>query len=126
MVVANRGKLPLMEFNPDGSYVRSFGDGLPFEGPHSVRHDAQDNLWYIDAGTNLVVKFDPEKRIQMVLGRRPEPWTWLDARDRARRSGSRSSSISRPTSPGAPTAASSFPTATATRAWRSSTATACW
>ncbi len=77
VVVANRGKLPLMEFNADGTYVRSFGDGLPFEGPHSVRHDAQDNLWYIDAGTNLVVKFDADKRLQMVLGRRPEPWTWL-------------------------------------------------
>jgi hypothetical protein len=24
IVVANRGKLPLMEFNPDGSYIRSF------------------------------------------------------------------------------------------------------
>ncbi len=77
IVVTNRGKLPLMEFNPDGSYVRSFGDGLPFEGPHSVRHDSQDNLWYVDAATNLVVKFSPDKRIQMVLGRRPEPWTWL-------------------------------------------------
>jgi sugar lactone lactonase YvrE len=74
--VVNRGKQPLLEFNPDGSFVRSIGDGLPFEGPHSVRVDPQDNIWYIDAGTNLIIKFDKEKRVQMVLGRRPEPWTW--------------------------------------------------
>ena len=76
--VANRGNHPLLEFNPDGSYVGSIADGLPlFEAPHSVRIDAQDNLWYVDAGTNLVAKFDTQKRVQMVLGRRPEPWTWM-------------------------------------------------
>jgi DNA-binding beta-propeller fold protein YncE len=74
--VVNRGKQPILEFNPDGSFARSIGDGLPFEGPHSIRVDPQDNIWFIDAGTNLIIKFDPEKRVQMVLGRRPEPWTW--------------------------------------------------
>jgi DNA-binding beta-propeller fold protein YncE len=74
--VLHRGKQPILEFNPDGSFVRSIGEGLPIEGPHSVRVDPQDNLWYIDAGTNLVIKFDAQKRVQMVLGRRPEPWTW--------------------------------------------------
>lgn len=75
--VLHRGRQPILEFRPDGSFVRSIGEGLPFEGPHAVRTDSQDNLWYIDAGTNLIVKFDAQKRIQMVLGRRPEPWTWL-------------------------------------------------
>lgn len=76
IVVVHRGKRPILEFNPDGSFLRSIGDGLPFEGPHSARFDPQDNLWYIDAGTNLIIKFDAERRVQMVLGRRPEPWTW--------------------------------------------------
>jgi streptogramin lyase len=75
--VLHRGKQPILEFNPDGTFVRSIGEGLPIEGPHNVRIDPQDNLWYIDAGTNLIVKFDPQKRVQMVLGRRPEPWTWM-------------------------------------------------
>jgi sugar lactone lactonase YvrE len=74
--VLNRGKQPILEFNPDGSFARSIGEGLPFEGPHSVRVDPQDNLWYIDAATNLIIKFDQQKRVQMTLGRRPEPWTW--------------------------------------------------
>src|SRR4051812_32944788 len=59
--VLHRGKQPILEFNPDGSFVRSIGEGLPFEGPHAVRVDPQDNLWYIDAGSNLVVKFDQQK-----------------------------------------------------------------
>ena len=74
--VLHRGKQPILEFNPDGSFVRSIGEGLPMEGPHAVRVDREDNLWYIDAAINLVMKFDTEKRLTMVLGRRPEPWTW--------------------------------------------------
>jgi streptogramin lyase len=75
--VVNRGSRPLMEFDQNGTFVRSIADGMPlFEGPHNARVDAQDNLWYVDAGTNLVIRFDKERRIQMVLGRRPEPWTW--------------------------------------------------
>ncbi|MEA2949317.1 MAG: hypothetical protein QOI40_4647, partial [Alphaproteobacteria bacterium] len=70
IIVVHRGKQPILEFNPDGSFVRAIGEGLPFEGPHAARFDAQDNLWYIDAGTNLVMKFDTDKRLQMVLGRR--------------------------------------------------------
>jgi len=76
--VANRGNHPLMEFAPNGSYMGSIGDGFPlFAAPHAVRIDPRGNLWYIDAENNLVIKFDPERRIQLVLGRRSEPWTWL-------------------------------------------------
>lgn len=75
--VVNRGPRALMEFDEKGNFLRSIADGLPmFEGPHQVRVDPQDNLWYIDAGNNLVVRFDPELRLTQVLGRRPEPWTW--------------------------------------------------
>ena len=34
---------------------------------------AQDNVWVVDEGTNMVIKFNPEGRVVMVLGRRPEP-----------------------------------------------------
>jgi streptogramin lyase len=76
IAVLHRGKQPILEFNPNGTFMRTVGEGFPFEGPHSVRFDHQDNLWYIDAANNLVVKFDPEGHVRMVLGRRPEPWTW--------------------------------------------------
>ena len=77
VLVVHRGTRSLLEFDKDGKFLRSFGDGLPiFEGPHNARYDAQDNLWYVDAGNNVIVKFDADKRLRMVLGRRPEAWTW--------------------------------------------------
>ena len=39
---------------------------------HAVRVDAQDNIWTVDEGTNMVVKFNPEGRVVMTMGRRPE------------------------------------------------------
>ena len=38
-----------------------------------MRVDAQDNVWIVDEGTNMVIKFNPQGRVVMVLGRRPEP-----------------------------------------------------
>ena len=74
----NRGYHPLLEFNADGTFVRSMGEGSAlFEGAHTVRFDPQDNMWYIDAASNMVIKFDTEGRTVEVLGQRPEPWTWL-------------------------------------------------
>jgi len=75
--VANRGKHPLMEFHPDGTFMRFLGEGLNIiEAPHSVAIDKQDNIWYVDAGTSVIVKLDQQNRLQMVFGRRPEAWTW--------------------------------------------------
>lgn len=75
--VANRGKHPLMEFHPDGSFMRFVGEGLDvFDEPHSVAIDAADDIWYVDAGSNLVVELDPQTRLKMVLGKKPEAWTW--------------------------------------------------
>src|SRR5207249_6097626 len=36
------------------------------------RVDPQDNIWTIDAAASQVVKFDPEGRVALVLGRKPE------------------------------------------------------
>jgi len=37
-----------------------------------VRVDPQDNIWVVDSGSNSVVKFDPEGRFLLVLGRKAE------------------------------------------------------
>ena len=56
------------------TYVREIGQGLyGLEFAHAVRVDTQDNIWAVDEGTNMVIKFNPEGRVVMVLGRRPEP-----------------------------------------------------
>jgi DNA-binding beta-propeller fold protein YncE len=76
--ILNRGNHPLLEFTTEGDFVSSFGEGSPiFHIPHSIRFDAQDNLWYVNSGDNLVVKFDSKRRVQQALGRREEPWVYL-------------------------------------------------
>ena len=53
------------------SSARSAQGIYGFEFAHAVRVDAQDNIWAVDEGTNMVIKFNPEGRVVMVLGRRP-------------------------------------------------------
>jgi hypothetical protein len=63
----------LFEFDPRGNYVREIGEGLyGFAFAHAVRVDPQDNIWAVDEGTNMVIKFNPAGRVVMVLGHRPE------------------------------------------------------
>jgi len=67
------GDTRLFEFDQNGTFVREIGQGLyGLEFAHAVRVDAQDNIWVVDEGTNMVIKFNPEGRVLMVLGRRPE------------------------------------------------------
>jgi len=63
----------LFEFDQKGNFVREIGDGLyGFLFAHAVRVDPQDNIWAVDEGTNMVIKFSPEGRVAMLLGRRQE------------------------------------------------------
>ena len=61
------------EFDPKGNYVREIGKELyGHVFCHGVRVDAQDNIWVIDEGSNSIIKFNPQGRVTMVLGRRDE------------------------------------------------------
>jgi len=63
----------LFEFDQKGNYLREIGEGLyGFAFAHAVRVDPQDNIWAVDEGTNMVIKFNPAGRVTMLLGRRPE------------------------------------------------------
>jgi DNA-binding beta-propeller fold protein YncE len=63
----------LFEFGPDGKFIREIGKDLyGFAFAHTVRIDRDDNIWATDEGTNMVIKFNPEGRVVMVLGRREE------------------------------------------------------
>src|SRR2546421_4926654 len=62
----------LFEFDQNGNFVKEIGKGYyGFEFAHSVRVDAQDNIWTVDEGTNTVTNFSPQGKFLMVLGRRP-------------------------------------------------------
>src|SRR6185295_874374 len=73
-VFTRSGDTRLFEFDQNGNYVREIGQGVyGLEFAHAVRVDRDDNIWTVDEGTNMVIKFNPEGRVVMVLGRRPEP-----------------------------------------------------
>ena len=77
IVTLNRGYHPVMEFKPDGTFLRSWGEGSGmFTGAHQVRFDPQGNLWYVNAADDIIYRFDSEGRTVGALGSDPEPWTW--------------------------------------------------
>jgi streptogramin lyase len=63
----------LFEYTPQGVFIREIGrHNYGFAFAHSVRVDAQDNIWAVDEGTDMIVKFSPEGRVLMTIGRRPD------------------------------------------------------
>src|ERR1051326_5620513 len=72
----------LLEFGPDGKFVREIGKNLyAWSYAHAVRVDKDDNLWAIDKGSDMIIRFNPAGRVTMVFGRKKEasdeaaPWT---------------------------------------------------
>jgi sugar lactone lactonase YvrE len=76
----------LLEFGAKGEFIREIGRGLyGWSFAHSVRIDKDDNIWAIDKGSDMVIKFDQNGRVMMVFGRRKEsadaetkPWEEVD------------------------------------------------
>jgi hypothetical protein len=63
----------LLEFDADGNYLREIGKNLyAWSFAHAVRVDRDDNIWATDKGSDVVVKFSPEGKVLMVLGRKQE------------------------------------------------------
>jgi DNA-binding beta-propeller fold protein YncE len=74
--IFTHGGSRLFEFSPAGVYLREIGTGIyGFMFGQSVSVDAQDNIWTVDRGTDMVIKFDPEGRVVFPLGRKPESVT---------------------------------------------------
>jgi hypothetical protein len=63
----------LLEFDADGNYLREIGHHLyAWSFAHTVKIDADDNIWVTDKGSDMVIKFTPEGRVDMVFGRKQE------------------------------------------------------
>jgi DNA-binding beta-propeller fold protein YncE len=63
----------LFQFDRSGKFMRELGkDSYGFMVASQVRVDAGDNIWAVDEMTNMVIKFDPQGRIAMLLGRKSE------------------------------------------------------
>jgi sugar lactone lactonase YvrE len=76
--------MQLLEFDEKGNYVREIGKGVyGFAYGHMVRIDRDQNIWVVDKGTNLIMRFNPAGHITMVLGRRdevPDEHEWISTR----------------------------------------------
>jgi sugar lactone lactonase YvrE len=79
-VYTRSGATRLFEFDQNGTFVKEIGEGLyGFLFAHAVRVDKDDNIWAVDEGTNMVIKFDPNGKVLMTIGRRPEAVEGLEA-----------------------------------------------
>src|SRR5436305_4589571 len=63
----------VLQFDKNGKFMREVGKGLyAWAFAHTVRVDRQDNLWAVDKGSDMIVKFNPEGSVTMVFGRKKE------------------------------------------------------
>ena len=67
LVVFNRGPFPLLEFDKDGKFVRSMGEGR-YVRPHGFRIDPQGHLWTTDVNGHTVTKMSPLGEVVLTLG----------------------------------------------------------
>src|SRR6201988_1553336 len=68
-VYTRSGETRLFEFDQNGVFVREIGQGLyGFTFAHAVRVDKDDNIWAVDEGSNMVIKFNPAGRVVMTIG----------------------------------------------------------
>jgi DNA-binding beta-propeller fold protein YncE len=69
----------LFEFDTALKFVKQWGpDNYASSFAHTVRVDKADNVWMVDEGANMVVKFNPEGRVVLVLGRKTEAIDYLE------------------------------------------------
>src|SRR6185436_13771778 len=69
----------LYEFDPALKFVKQWGpDNYAASFAHTVRVDRHDNVWMTDEGANMIVKFNPQGLVSMVLGRKTEAIDYLE------------------------------------------------
>lgn len=79
--VAHRGKRPVLVFDADGKFLRSWGD-KEIDTAHGLRIDGKDNVWITDIGGHRVMKFTLEGKLLLALGKRGEKGDADDRFDR--------------------------------------------
>jgi DNA-binding beta-propeller fold protein YncE len=63
----------LFQFDRTGKFVREVGqDSYGFQVAQQIRVDPQDNVWIVDRLSSMVIKFDPNGQVQLLLGRKSE------------------------------------------------------
>lgn len=65
--VYHRGPTPVLEFDASGQFLRGLREGTATRA-HSIRIDAQDNIWLVDSGDHTVTKLSPAGDVLLTLG----------------------------------------------------------
>jgi hypothetical protein len=70
----------LWEFDQNGKYVKEWGPhSYAASFAHAVRVDKDDNVWPVDEGSGMIVRYDPKGVQNFWLGRTPEAIDYLEA-----------------------------------------------
>ena len=73
----------LFEFDQNNRYVKEWGPdmyGASFA--HVVRVDKDNNVWVVDEGSNMVIKFNPQGLVTLTLGRKVEAIDYIEEHER--------------------------------------------
>jgi DNA-binding beta-propeller fold protein YncE len=68
ILVFRRAVPSFFVFNPDGTFVKSWGD--QYRLAHGVRVDREGNIWVTDNTDNFVQKFSADGKLLMTVGRK--------------------------------------------------------
>ena len=68
----NRGEHPMIVFDRNGKFLRSWGEGL-FNTPHGVTIGPDDSVYCADTVDHTVRKLTPEGKVLMTLGEKDRP-----------------------------------------------------
>lgn len=78
LFVLSRGAQPITEFDENGKFIRSFGEGL-FTRSHGLRIAADGNIWVTDVGAHTVMKLSPRGEVLLTLGEKGKPGAWNES-----------------------------------------------
>jgi len=78
LLVFNRGPFPLLEFDRNGAFVRSMGEGR-YVRPHGFRLDPQGNIWTTDVNGHTVTKMSPQGDVLLTIGVKGQAGEWNEA-----------------------------------------------
>lgn len=84
LIVLHRGQNPFLEFDKEGNFIRAFGQGRYFNRAHGLHIDDEDNLWVTDVANHIVMKFDADGDLLMMLGEMAQSGEWNEE-DNSRR-----------------------------------------
>ena len=71
--VFNRGEHPVVVFDREGNFLRSWGEGIFTQRTHGIHVAPDDSVYCVDDALHTIQKFTPEGRLLTTLGTPTQP-----------------------------------------------------